>query len=159
MHLGGRLVAGIATVQMLAFAGAAAAGAPATTKPPGILGVWTIVSARRAPWQTAAFPPDAAEMNRLAGARVIFKRDRIIAPSPLGCRKPHYEVRGYTPDMLFQGGLTSPTRQASALGFTGPKIPTLETGCEGALDFHFVDAKTAIFALNNSLYTITRTGR
>ncbi|MGE5723286.1 MAG: hypothetical protein ACM3YM_12585, partial [Sphingomonadales bacterium] len=66
----------------------------------------------------------------------------------------------YTPDMLFQGTLTDPERQARALGYaSGRTIRTLETGCEGAIDFHFIDARTALFALNNRIYRLERVRR
>ena len=62
-------------------------------------------------------------------------------------------------EYLFQGGLTAPAAQAAALGFRGPRIATLETGCAGAIDFHFVNAKTALFALDNMVYTLRKQGR
>ena len=44
-------------------------------------------------------------------------QDRIDGPKPLGCRKLKYKVTDYTPDMLFQGDLTAPDKQAAQLGF------------------------------------------
>ncbi|MDB5723917.1 MAG: hypothetical protein JWQ16_671, partial [Novosphingobium sp.] len=62
----------------------------------------------------------------------------------------------YPPANLFQGGLTAPAAQAAELGFRPAAIPTLETGCEGLIDFHFTEAGTALFALNNNIYTLRR---
>jgi hypothetical protein len=60
----------------------------------------------------------------------------------------------YSPDMLFEGGLTEPGKQAASLGFHGGTVPTLISGCE--IEFHCVDANTALFALNNSIYRMER---
>ena len=46
--------------------------------------------------------------------------------------------------------------QATALGFPARAIRTLETGCAGAIDFHFTREGTALFALNNLIYTLRR---
>jgi hypothetical protein len=54
--------------------------------------------------------------------------------------------------MLFQGSLTNADKQAKALGFAGKTVTTVETGCEGAFDVHFVDADHAMFGLNNRIY-------
>lgn len=42
------------------------------------------------------------------------------------------------------------------LGFKGASIKTLETGCANEIDFHMVDADTALFGLNDRIYTLTR---
>ena len=65
-----------------------------------------------------------------------------------------YEITRAPPEGLFQGGLTEPARQAAALGFVGRRIRTLETGCEGWFEYHFLDARTAMFALDNMVYTV-----
>jgi hypothetical protein len=98
-------------------------------------GPWLIIKAESAPW---------AEKGAASG------------PKPLLCRKLKYKVTDYTPDMLFQGGLTAPDKQAAALGFKGSSIKTLETGCEGEIDFHMVDEMTVLFGLNDRVYTMTR---
>jgi hypothetical protein len=67
-----------------------------------------------------------------------------------------YAIKSYAPDMLFQGSLTAPDRQAATLGFSGKTIRTVETGCEGAFDFHFVDADHAMFGLNNRIFRLQR---
>ena len=97
-----------------------------------------------------------SDIRRLIGKRIVFAPNRIDAPQPLTCRGPHYEIKDYTSDLLFQGTLTDPDKQAAALGFTLPKIRTLETGCAGPIDFHFANANTAMFALNNRIYRLDR---
>jgi hypothetical protein len=65
--------------------------------------------------------------------------------------------------MIFQGAFdemrqsnkkADPKALAASLGFAGPKIKTLETGCE--IDFHFVDEATAEAGLNNYVYTLKK---
>src|SRR5260221_9604335 len=119
-------------------------------------GVWTITTSEPAPWAEPKDKPVASDLKALIGHTVTFWTDRIDAPSPLGCKKPHYAIKQYAPDMLFQGGLTDPGKQASALGFVDKTIPTVETGCDGAIDFHFFNAGTALFGLNNRVYRIER---
>jgi hypothetical protein len=119
------------------------------------LGKWTVTTSQPAPWAQLSDKPVESDLKALLGKAVTFSLGRIDAPRPLSCRKPHYQVKQYQPDMLFQGGLTEPAKQAAALGYS-EKISTLETGCEGAIDFHFVNPDTAMFALNNRLYKIER---
>jgi hypothetical protein len=120
------------------------------------LGTWTIASSEAAPWAAPNEKPVASDIKALIGHTVTFSADRIDAPAPLTCRKPHYAIKKYEPDMLFQGSLTKPKEQAASLGFSGGTIPTLETGCEGAFDFHFSGADTAFFGLNDRLYKLVR---
>lgn len=120
-------------------------------------GTWLIAEARVAPWAKAgesAFSLE--EQHRLVGSKVIYRKTRIDGLAPLGCARPHYRVIEVPPDYLFQGTLTQPAAQAQALGFRSARIATLDTGCEGAIDFHFVDPTTAMFALNNMIYTLRR---
>ena len=122
---------------------------------PDFLGKWTIATSQPAPWSKPGEKPVASDVEALIGHDVTFRKDRIDAPSPLRCRKPHYEIKPYTPDLLFQGSLTDPDKQAAALGY-GKSIATLETGCEGAFDFHFLNNDSAMFGLNNRLYRLER---
>ena len=92
----------------------------------------------------------------LVGKTLTYTRPRIVAPAPLACIRPRYRWIAFPAENLFQGGLTAPAAQALALGFRGAAIPTLETGCEGLIDFHFTKAGTALFALNNNIYTLRR---
>jgi hypothetical protein len=81
----------------------------------------------------------------------------------LACAAPRYKVSDYTADMIFQGafgemqsnnGYVDPGKIAASLGFAGPRIKTLETGCE--IDFHFVDATTAKIGLNDYVYMLKK---
>lgn len=118
-------------------------------------GPWVIIKAEPAPWAEKS-AASYAEAKALLHQPVSILPDRIDGPRPLLCRKLKYKVTSYTPDLLFQGGLTAPDKQAAALGFKGSSIKTLETGCEGAIDFHMVDEMTVLFGLNDRVYTMTR---
>lgn len=129
---------------------------PAWAADPDYRGTWVIAEARPAPWigSEAELFPD--EKRRLIGAKVTYGQTSIDGPAPLACDKPVYEMLDVPPEGLFQGGLALPAEQAQALGFRSRTIPTLQTGCEGWIDFHFVDGRTALFALNNMIYTLRK---
>ena len=117
------------------------------------LGAWRITGSQPAPWVKPGHSFGRRDIDHLDGRQLTFSSRAIAAPAPLACNGPHYEVKQVGPDYLFQGNLTRPAAQARALGYA-PTITTLETGCE--IDFHFIDADAALFALNNRLYRIER---
>lgn len=120
-------------------------------------GVWMITQARPAPWVDKAHAADPFLSQRWVGKKVIFFWDGIDAPFPLGCDRPGYRTVEMPPEGLFQGNLTSPVIQAQALGFrAGAPVTTLQTDCEGLIDFHFASRTTAMFALDNVIYTLRR---
>jgi hypothetical protein len=129
---------------------------PASAAEPAFYGVWLIAEARPAPWASQPVPTSTAETRRLIGRKVIYGRLRIAGPPPLACDKPNYEMHDAPLDELFQGGLTEPDRQAMALSFRGRRVATLETGCAGWIDFHFIDGSTALFGLNDMIYTLRK---
>jgi hypothetical protein len=118
-------------------------------------GSFIISKADTAPWANTAPKPDA-ELRSLMGKSASFQKTRIDGPKPLNCTKLKYAIKDYAADMLFQGALKEPEKQAQALGFKGSTIKTLETGCANGIDFHMVDADTILFGLNDRVYTLTR---
>ena len=135
---------------------AALAPAPARADDASWLGTWRITEAQPAPWVGKGDNvARASDIWHLVGRTVVYRQGRIDGPAPLACRGPKYQRHVVGPDYLFQGGLTAPVAQARALGF-GTSIVTLETGCEGAIDFHFTNPDTARFALDNMIYTLRR---
>jgi hypothetical protein len=120
-------------------------------------GVWMITKAVPAPWTDSKYTADPFLSQRWIGKKVIFLWDGIDAPYPLGCDAPDYHTVDVPPEGLFQGNLTSPVLQAQALGFrAGAPVTTLETDCEHFVDFHFVNRSTAMFALDNVIYTLRK---
>jgi hypothetical protein len=129
------------------------------------LGTWKIDSAVLAPWADAAHKDDAAEMKSLVGKIIVLKAGEIVGPRQVACKGPHYQVKEYPADMLFQGAFgemqsrdkaVDPAKLAAKLGFKGSAWKTLETGCGNELDFHFIDPATTTFGLNNYVYTLKK---
>jgi hypothetical protein len=127
-------------------------------------GSWKIEKSEPAPWAKTADMLDAKEIKRLSGAIIEFKANAIAGPRPLGCTGPHYEIKQYEADMLFQSALaeygdpsTTPDKMADKIGFGKRPIASLVTGCASEIEFHATDADHAVFALNNSIYRMVRT--
>ena len=143
--------------------GALSVASPTIAADGWYLGVWTIEHAGRAPWASPDLQGAGAERDRLLGKEITLGPDTISGPSPFACKGPHYQLTGFTADMLFQGAFgemqsknksVDPNKIAASLGFVGTRIRTLETGCE--LDFHFVDKTTAEIGLNDYVYTLKK---
>jgi hypothetical protein len=129
------------------------------------IGTWKIESAMVAPWWTERDTPDRAETKTLVGRFFSITAKSITGPRQLACRNPHYEVKDYPADMLFQGSFgemherdksIDPAKPAAAAGFHGKSWKTLETGCGNEIDFHFIDPSTAAFGLNNYIYRLKK---
>jgi hypothetical protein len=128
------------------------------------IGTWEVVSAKQGPWgDTEAWKRSAAEAKEFIGTTVTFAPKAIRGRGILTCANPKYDLKDYTADMLFQGMFgemhardtaADPVKIAENVGFHGASWKTLETGCEGMIDFHFIDRTTAAFALNNYIYIL-----
>ena len=149
-------------VVALLIAGASASRAPAAD--PFYLGTWKIASAVVAPWADPA-RPDPSEMKSLVGKTVTIKPKEIVGPSILMCNSPIYQVKDYPADWLFQGAFgemherdksADPSKIAASLGFHGSSWKTVITGCANELEYHFIDATTAAFGLNDFVYTLKK---
>ena len=133
---------------------------------PFYLGTWKITSASVAPWQAGRpYESDLAEMKSLLDKTVVIQAGAIAGPRQVACKGPNYRVKDYPADMLFQGAFgemqrrdksADPAKIAAKLGFRGSSWKTLETGCGNELDYHFLDAATADFGLNNYVYTMKK---
>jgi hypothetical protein len=141
-------------------------GVSAQAADPFYIGSWKIASAAIAPWQVARpYGDDTAEMKSLVGKTVIIQQKAILGPRIIACKGPHYQVKDYPADMLFQGEFgemhrrdpsADPVKIAARLGFQGSSWKTLETGCGNELDYHFLNPTTAAFGLNNYVYTLKK---
>ena len=118
---------------------------------------FVVTGSQKAPWAQDSFGDESAESRALQGKRITFGAQAISGPQPMACRKPNYERVAVEPDGLFQGGLKAPAKDAAALGFPPGKAASLLTGCE--VDYHFLDADHALFALDNRIYRIERAKR
>jgi hypothetical protein len=126
---------------------------------PFYLGSWKIISSQPAPWVAPDAKPAPVDPLALSGRTITFGRQSISGPPLLGCQGPRYVVKRYPPEALFQGNLTAPARQARMLGYRSATIRTLETGCEHLIEYHFIGANEALFALDNRLWRIRRIRR
>ena len=155
-----RLWKGFALAAVLVLGGF---GARADDAAP-ILGKWTISSYRIAPW---ARPEDSALLNaeakKLLKLQVTYTAKAVIAKHPtVGCKDAHYEKSSFPYDALFQGGLGEVSDDARAkvvkdVGFPPPPVPGIELDCStGEYSYHFRDANTVLFALNDVIYILTR---
>jgi hypothetical protein len=131
------------------------------------LGTWKIVSAAVAPWASERDRPlTTTEMKALVGKSIIIDTRGIRGPRELACSPVKYEVKEYPADMLFQGSFgemhdkdksVDPAKVAAGVGFrNGTKWKTLEPGCENEIDYHFIDLTTAVFGLNDYVYTLKK---
>jgi hypothetical protein len=124
-------------------------------------GAWKVVDAKPAPWVDTS-PMNQPDINQaLRHAQIVFRKKSVDGPQPLGCRKVQYTRSAVEPEELFQGGLTDPAAQASALGFRDERIESLNVGClrsdaDLEMDFAMVDHNTLVFALNNVIYRMKR---
>jgi hypothetical protein len=135
------------------------------------LGTWKITSAVVAPWQVKRpYESDLAEMKSLVNQTVVIQAKAILGPHAFACKGPHYQVKDYPADWLFQGAFgemhardrsADPVKIAAKLGFHGANSKaqtwkTLETGCGNEIDYHFLDPATAAIGLNNYVYTLKK---
>lgn len=150
----------IATILLFAVALVASAVATAQER---YAGTWRIEKSEPAPWARGSYVIDAKEVRELTGTTVVFKRDHIVGPRQVACTGPHYEIKQYPAEDLFQGELsemkdaaTTPDKMADTIGFGKRPIPSIVTGCATELEFHAIDDDHLVFALNNSLFRMTR---
>jgi hypothetical protein len=125
-------------------------------------GPWDVVKAEDAPWLATRPELKPHPAPALRHARIIFRADRVVAPTWMGCGAPRYEMMSLGFGALFEGGLFDPDHGlndpkglALKLGFTKEPVTSMLTGCSELL-FHLVDQDTAMFALDNVLYTLKR---
>lgn len=154
-----RILAALAAALGVGVVAATSSGAA----DPFYLGKWKFTGAVVAPWADAQRKPDEKERARLMGKTIVIGNKSIAGPRPFPCKGPHYAIKDFPADMLFQGAFgemqakdksVDPDKIAASLGFPGQLIKTLETGCE--FDFHFVDEATAEVGLNDYVYTLKK---
>jgi hypothetical protein len=150
-------------IMPVAAAFAVAFSIPAEAADTFYLGTWKFDSAMVAPWAGLHDKPDVAERDSLLGKTVIIAPGAITGAKVFACKGPHYKLKDYTADLLFQGAFAEmhdsdkakdPQKLAASVGFTTTAIKTLETGCE--FDWHFLDQSTVEIGLNNYIYVLKK---
>ncbi len=145
---------------LLLLASVVLAGVPgAVAADQTLLGAWEITGGVMAPWVSKQSDEEKQEMATLKGQTITFKAHEIIAKSVLGCTEAGYEVTHYPAEALFQGSLPEGRQAevAASLGLPAGEVPGMDVACStGLFSYHFKDAATAMFALDNVIYTLKR---
>jgi len=123
-------------------------------------GTWRIESASVAPWSEERNPAGPTD---LIGKSITISPRAITGPEILACPDAMHTVKDMPVEGLFQGAFhemheknsgVSPSKLAAAAGLRGTSWKTLDPGC--AFEFHFIDARHAVFALDNRIYRIRK---
>jgi len=127
-----------------------------------LLGRWQIEAAAVAPWVA----PDKihtmtkeTDVRRFVKQRVTFEATAVKSRDPIfACKGATYEPTRIPPEGLFQGGLPEPKGEiARALGLHDGITPGVDVACPNSrFSYHFRDKDTALFALDNVIYTLKR---
>jgi hypothetical protein len=127
-----------------------------------LLGRWQIEAAAVAPWvapDKIATTIKETEVRRFVKQRITFEADSVKSRDPVfACKGATYEPTRIPPEGLFQGGLPAPQGQiARALGLPDGPSPGIDVACPNSrFSYHFRDKDTALFALDNVIYTLKR---
>jgi hypothetical protein len=155
-------MAGKIALSLLALLGLAiAAWLDAIAAENVLFGKWQITDAVAAPWAVnQESKGQSAETRKLLNMPITFAAKTMKSNYPtLNCSDAAFEVRNDPPDVLFQGALAEPNqaRVAESMGLPRGDVPGVEVNCSsGDFPFHFRDNDTALFALNDVIYTIKR---
>ena len=138
---------------------ATATAAQAQSNP--LLGRWQITTAVVAPWISADKIHTIKEdqVRRFVKQQITFEAKAVKSPDPLlDCKDPRYEPTTIPPQGLFQGNLPQPQAEtAKLLGLPAGNVPGIDVACSnGRFSYHLRDKDTALFALDNVIYTLKR---
>jgi hypothetical protein len=128
----------------------------ATTPSAFIAGEWRISQASTAPWWKDAAPPPR---EAWVGMRVVVGPGRIDAPGALGCSNATFQSGVFPLEGLFQGNLPVPQRNAAlSLAIVSDSVSSTQVNCStGIFDYHHVTPQTMLVALDNVVWTFSRT--
>ncbi|MBL0170292.1 MAG: hypothetical protein IPP90_06090 [Gemmatimonadaceae bacterium] len=142
-----RRAVGVAALSLVAV------HAPAQGRP---LGVWRVERGVSAPWVRQGV--DRADTKAWVGRTVRFEASRVRGPGVLNCGRARFESASQPAEGLFQGGLPAPARSAAEqLGIVRFPVPGVLLTCDaGSFDFHRVDGTTMLIAVDNVIWTLSR---
>jgi len=118
------------------------------------LGSWRVEREQPAPWVVSAGELfDALPL----GSKLTFEATRMRGPGVLDCANAKYAVSTTPAEGLFQGGLPNPALDAERLGLPRTAVRGLSVNCDnGLFEFHQADVDSLLFALDNRIYTLSR---
>ncbi len=146
----GRRVARVALAAVLALPalGSAAAASP-------LAGEWRVARGVVAPWagESAGRPATG-----WVGLTLDFQQDRVEGPAPFPCDSARYTPILQPAEGLFEGSLPAPAaRSAEALGIAAGEVAGTRVICSsGSFDFHQLGDDSALFGLDNVVWTLVR---
>jgi hypothetical protein len=119
-----------------------------------VLGGWTFVAHRPAPWADPQAGDPAGAL--LAGTALTIGMSSVLAAAPLGCTGGDVAFVMMPAEGLFQGGLPEPaTAAAHSLGIQHARTLTLQVTCDaGVFDYHQLPGDTLLLALDNVVWTL-----
>ena len=124
-------------------------------------GSWDVINAQPAPWVGESSDSKPYLNEEIVRGRITFMADSVQGPAFLNCDEANYQLLKVPPAGLFQGALTDPQNQAKELGFKEGEITQLRMQCASGnadieMDFDLVSEDTAVFAVDNIIYTMRR---
>lgn len=95
--------------------------------------------------------------------RIIFEAAKSSGPARLTCDKPRYAVNVVPLRRVFNGRLPDPMRDGAIWGLSGESLTVLTWTCPAsgkgpALEFPMADDTTIMLALEDVIYTFSRSG-
>lgn len=125
--------------------------------PPPVSGKWRITRIAGGPWAEPAVIAAFRPSDSLLGESVMFLRDEIVAPDPVGCARATYTAYDAPVREMFQGAeLTE--NDVIALGVAGPTVPSFSVSCTlGLYEYHRVSEVSILVGIDNHVWTLDRT--
>jgi hypothetical protein len=118
---------------------------------------WRVTHSRLAPWYVAD-PSTLSAQPDLTGRMLTIAADALRGPGMLDCAPTRVERIEVPAEGLFEGNLPGPAENsARALGFSTFPVAGIRVTCANAgFDFHFADAESLLFGLDNRVWFLSR---
>lgn len=116
-------------------------------------GPWRFTHSMAGPWAQGEHP-----VQPFAGKTLSIAAGTARGPSVYACGRARVEPTRSPHEGLFQGALPAPaTRAAQSLGIGPGPVPGWSLTCDtGLFEFHRIDADTALTALDNRVWVLSR---
>ena len=133
-----------------------AASIASVTSPQAPEGVFRVSRGLPAPWLERTLP--ASDLTAWIGKPVIFDATTFSNPAFPSCGHASYEIDMRPPEMLFQGVLPAPAKDAAArLALTRDSVASVTVTCDaGLFDLHWATPDALLLALDNVIWVLDR---